>query len=377
MYIEVENKFICQTLRQVLLLLSIICAPVCNDAVAEAPASTVKLAHKLLSISVSSGENASLSVRVATKDGSSFPEEPKVFSIENPARLVIDIPGVIADSARSLGLNSKVASSIRLGQHPDKTRLVLDLTGETPPHYSSSVNDDGSVLSITSSYSSDYVDNKQSESSEEASTEVGAVKDMPEKPGLAAVSRKDAEKEARDDSATDVTKPSNSARSAKATEKLVKASVVKANVKEEASHSLSQTSAQEEDTEESKEPELVSKAALTSNTYPSDNGKQVDIQGIYFRKDAQGPALLVEVPGLKSYELRKKTDTQFELVLKGTRLSNNKLTHPQFPPEGYEGFELVLARNLGQDSIVKVFVAEGYKLIGYRVDEKLWLKAGR
>jgi len=52
----------------------------------------------------------------------------KAFKLDQPARFVIDLPGVVkAYSLKSILVKSDELKQIRIGQHPDKIRVVLDL----------------------------------------------------------------------------------------------------------------------------------------------------------------------------------------------------------------------------------------------------------
>ena len=54
-----------------------------------------------------------------------------VNRLENPPRLVIDLPGAKGVRSRSVALDdATLASSMRIGAHPDKSRIVLDLKSE-------------------------------------------------------------------------------------------------------------------------------------------------------------------------------------------------------------------------------------------------------
>lgn len=55
-----------------------------------------------------------------------------VNRLENPPRLVIDLPGAKSIRNRSVALDdATLASSMRIGAHPDKSRIVLDLKSDS------------------------------------------------------------------------------------------------------------------------------------------------------------------------------------------------------------------------------------------------------
>ncbi len=60
---------------------------------------------------------------------------PEIFTLENPARVVIDVPIVGKLLTRDDALPSSMFSRVRIGEHPGKTRIVLDVRGATPPFH--------------------------------------------------------------------------------------------------------------------------------------------------------------------------------------------------------------------------------------------------
>jgi len=67
--------------------------------------------------------------------------------LDNPPRLVIDIFGVSsAVGTKTLPGDGKTISHVRIGKHPDKTRVVLDMAGDLVPAYT--INASGGALSV-------------------------------------------------------------------------------------------------------------------------------------------------------------------------------------------------------------------------------------
>ncbi len=60
-------------------------------------------------------------------------EKYETFPLDSPPRLVIDLAGKWKNMGYSeLKLTTAKVKSIRIGEHPDKLRIVLDLTGQKP-----------------------------------------------------------------------------------------------------------------------------------------------------------------------------------------------------------------------------------------------------
>ncbi|MGV1100096.1 AMIN domain-containing protein [Thiovibrio sp. JS02] len=57
----------------------------------------------------------------------------KIFRMEGPPRLILDIPGVgLLENVVGLPVNRPELSRIRIARHPDKVRFVFDLTEQVP-----------------------------------------------------------------------------------------------------------------------------------------------------------------------------------------------------------------------------------------------------
>jgi hypothetical protein len=89
--------------------------------------------HEGLKVSVleNAGESASLLVKLPKSS------TPQVTKLENPARLVLDIPGLSTNNNKTLTLaDNEPVKSIRVGRHPNNTRIVFDLKNNSFPEYS-------------------------------------------------------------------------------------------------------------------------------------------------------------------------------------------------------------------------------------------------
>ncbi|MFQ5329264.1 MAG: type IV pilus secretin PilQ [Thermodesulfobacteriota bacterium] len=85
-----------------------------------------------------------------------LPGSYNAFGLDSPARLVIDIWGVkniLSD--RSIAVDDTLVKRIRVGDHPDKSRIVIDLSSDTvPPHGIEKV---GNALVVSFGVASDAV----------------------------------------------------------------------------------------------------------------------------------------------------------------------------------------------------------------------------
>ena len=77
-----------------------------------------------------SGPQTKITIGIATSS------EATVFTVDNPPRIVADITKTKVRKNETISVkNSKSISQIRLGSHPDKARVVVDLIGSTAPVY--------------------------------------------------------------------------------------------------------------------------------------------------------------------------------------------------------------------------------------------------
>ncbi|MFQ5585452.1 MAG: type IV pilus secretin PilQ [Thermodesulfobacteriota bacterium] len=105
---------------------------VLTDVKMETPPVVSGKGDKIVRIETTGGENESI-VRIV---GNGPPSSYNSFGLDSPARLVIDIWGaqnVLHE--RSIDVSDAFVKRVRIGDHPDKSRIVIDFSGENvPPH---------------------------------------------------------------------------------------------------------------------------------------------------------------------------------------------------------------------------------------------------
>ena len=123
----IGSAFVCAS---VLALSSAAAAP----AFAAPAAKIGELKAEGLTVSVSGDPAGSaFNVEVSTK-GAPI-EAPEVFTLDNPPRLVIDLPKVEVKGSKKTELKSDKITGIRVGVHPGKARIVIDLVSPTVPGF--------------------------------------------------------------------------------------------------------------------------------------------------------------------------------------------------------------------------------------------------
>ncbi len=101
-------------------------------------------AEELLSVQGDNSSNFSLLLQTDHQKGPRstfeivFPiSKASVFDVKNPSRIVIDLPPSKVIKNKEIKVKKDAfLSAIRVGSHPEKLRIVLDLYGTAVPHYS-------------------------------------------------------------------------------------------------------------------------------------------------------------------------------------------------------------------------------------------------
>lgn len=312
-----------------------------------------------------------------------------VFAIENPTRLVIDVPQHRSKSPYSVPLNHPVVSGLRLGVHPDKTRLVVDIKDSRQPDYSVRSDQELGALVIDVRFSG-------------PPPEIPPPLTQPETPPGPVFEPPTADVAPP---ATDVAPPAmpNVIDQAKTVEEPAQAKqdiFASADAKKDVAPPAMKPL--EPPTGETSEAYVVrdntvikapteKKEALGTHmnvgtvqpTTPPQGDQAVStsaakVKGIFYQttKKSKMSSIVVDVDGLNTYSLSQRDKNKYELVLENARLVGEHLTLPQFPPDTFTGFEVVVARPMGDGNVaINVYVEENVKLFPYIARGRLWLKA--
>jgi hypothetical protein len=109
-----------------------------------APSAVPAKGDRIVGIKAESGEGET----VVTIVGNGPPGSYNSFRLDSPDRLVIDIWGVKNSlHERSIDVNEGVVKRVRIGDHPDKSRIVIDFSGDNVPHHS--IDKVGNALMVT------------------------------------------------------------------------------------------------------------------------------------------------------------------------------------------------------------------------------------
>jgi len=263
-----------------------------------------------------------------------------VFAVENPSRLVIDIPGFVASGPQTKAIANAVFSSIRLGVHQDKTRLVIDINDNQVPEYTVSSDADIGALVVGFSFS--------------GNTSI-VTEPMVEEPA-ASISLQEVEPVKVP---TPVVEPEVEIEQPKipAVRMPEPVAVVPASVP-------------------LTEPKVPSVEDIPEIEQPQVSGGIGVVKGVYYQaaKNSKTSSIMVDVDGLNQYSLSQAGPGAYELTLRNTMLKGSHLSLPQFPPDTFKGFEVIVASQAGSDVVVKVYTDEKVKLSPFIAQGKLWLR---
>ncbi len=322
-----------------------------------------------------------------TYDFSFLPEEktrreitPNVFFVENPNRLVLDFIGLSAKSQRSINIPNGAISHLRIGQHPDRFRIVLDLRGDSLPSFDiardqrtlatvvhiafDGLSTSGAIApsSLRQSPIVSPFDKPKAESESPSSTGA-ALDDFAEAP-LSLPSRASPSGAS---SSSEVLGLEHSLPEENSTLKLEQLKGADDLVSpEEAQKSLEQEIASA--TREQKAGEMAIPA----------EGKAI-VKAIYYQspKNSSTSSVKIDVDGLSTYSLHQLDSGHFQLLLSNAMLAGSYLSLPQFPPDTFAGFEVISARSKDNNTIIDIYVEKGINLSPYMAQGKLWLKASK
>ncbi len=288
-----------------------------------------------------------------------------VFGVDNPPRLVIDIPGFKASAQKSLAIDDALFSALRTGVHADKLRVVFDLRSAAPPQYNISPDAASQALVVQLDFSQAPVIAPPTVVAQPPTT---PVKTAPEPAQTAALA---APAPTRMPEQLDAPAPIAPIRVPEQTVDFIPAPAA-APPPQNQDSLLSPEQAEEQLNADISQAmkETLPDAAV---------GPSATISGIYYQspKDSTVSSVLIDVAGLNTYSLRQRGANKYELLLKNTQLIGDHLALPQFPPDTFSGFEVILAKTAGRDTIIEIFVDDQVKLSPFLAKGKLWIKTAK
>lgn len=86
-------------------------------------------------------------------------------------------------------------------------------------------------------------------------------------------------------------------------------------------------------------------------------------------------AIKFRLSGLPSYKIVRENETTYALRLPHTSLAAAELSHPYFPPQGFNGLTMVQAQVEDAEVVVRISVEKGTDLIAATKGNEVWVRA--
>lgn len=296
-------------------------------------------------------------------------DKATVFEVENPTRLVVDLPVTKRKIVREPLKENPYVLKIRIGMHPDKTRVVLDLKDPKPKHSSVPKK---KVLTIR--FEADSLHSESLDREKEPSPEKKKTFKSTEVPTRA----------------TPTNTPKNTASPTAISEKVPTRVTPKPTVTKSlaiptatpvptskstlaATPTKSPIAVEEEPTPKMDfTPTSDSTISISKTPYVKPEGQEVT--GIHFKKDEQGPYTEISLVDRSEYSLTKVKNRKFKLTVPRCSVGPKGLLLPHFPPNDITGFTLV--QIVPGTSGVDIFISvdDGMKVTAVNVGNSIILR---
>ena len=353
-----------------------------------AQAAPILAEHQNISVSI---DDESLIVTIATKDGSPFSAE--YFDLDSPRRLIVDIRAQISQRNKLQRIKSKLFSAIRFGAHTDRTRVVFDLIGNDLPSFD--VTQEGAQLRFQLNRS----ETAAIMPTPRAVTSSAAIVDASAQP-TAKVAPEVANLTPEPQSGVATIQPSASA---EATEQPTDSPTVEptealatdtpeppatlapevsllptatAAVTASATHTSEATStvATQPSATLTPAPSPTPAAIVTADA----NAPSV-VNAIIFEREGtlQSPIIRIKLNRRSEYRMSRLDDKFYKISLPAVHLERPAIGLPQFPPQDFEGFSLVAAKDEARGIEIKVGVERNSRVSVVPADNDILVRIAR
>ncbi|MBX7138974.1 MAG: AMIN domain-containing protein [Oligoflexia bacterium] len=293
-------------------------------------------------------------------------EKVEPFLIENPARLVIDIPGQKLHKNSETALSSShLLKAIRVGAHADKIRVVIDFKDAATPPYSSKATAGDLILTIGTpkaepAPSSQPIVTKHTPSSTVASSPT------PRSAASAVAAPKIIELKAVP-TATGTARVPTAAPTSAHTSAPVPPTVTPQPVP-----SFTPTSTPTPTVPPTHTATTLSERTATTNSNPQ--GKS--LLSINFDHVLTDQSAVVKFALTKPSEFRlaKQDDRSYLLTIPNCAVSGEFLKLPYFPPHDFLGLVMVQVSADGPDVKVLITVDRGIRIASVSKENELWVR---
>lgn len=253
------------------------------------------------------------------------PEAVNILTLDNPARLVVDISGEWNSKSQEATVNRGPIKSLRVGVHPGNVRLVIDLN---QPHAPQSQLEDHEGVLVIHFDAGIRIDLPQEETPKTKTPDKVKIETPPPAPAPVETPEKPAPAEPATEPANELSKD-------------------------------------------------IPAHEIRPLTTPAGAGPL--LSNILFEHEPRNkaPAISIEIQNLGQYTLTKRKDNLYQLSIQGAKLADPGLSLPRFPPTDYTGLEVVVAEQRGDTVVVSMYVENNTFLTPFREGNKLWVRVGK
>lgn len=335
-------------------------------------------------ISVVTEGSDSFVVTVGDRSQRTPPKVEKMF-LTNPSRAVLDLVGLKCSIARSIGLSdSGVVSTVRLGSHSDRVRLVFELLPSTKRNLAYSQS--GEKIRIRIGGPDDgAIDFVESSTPMKPESSQGKVIDTTPKlvPSGDSSSPSDKKLPTSFEVVDSVIKEKKTADGGALNE------VPQFHSADgEGSTSVAITNPIPDSAPVKTEPSpLEGKPTESAKAVEPGAGDKrealvpgrTEVRAIFFQltKSGNAPAAVIDLSEVVPYILTKKREDLYEVDIDNAQLSGRHMLLPQFPPDNFTGFSAIIAQEITGKVTIQIFVEEGMQLLPFTAEGKLWVRIGR
>ena len=298
-------------------------------------------------------------------------DDARVFILKQPSRLVVDVMNFSSSLAHKEEIRSTDISSIRAGIHKEKVRLVIDIRDELVPEYNSRFDAESGGFFVDFNLSGDRV--AAVETVSEPPSQISPTKTI-KKPKKIITAPRAMKKELNEPKASIITEPKSVVAPVAAAPVVAPIVAPVAKIDPPKTPQAKQILPPKG---EIKLPETGKKAemAVEEKVNTSKGAVLTAVEFKEFLSEKTSSALYIDTDLPSNFSLDKKDPTVYELILGKTKLKGVNLSLPQFPPDDFKGFEVVVCRQRGEDVVVRIYTPEGTTLVPVRAKGKLWIKA--
>jgi hypothetical protein len=353
-------------------------------------------------VTLSSKDRVSVVLDRETADDGSYvvlkivtPQEVKIeaFMLPSPPRIVLDLTGATVKRSETFNAPANdVVKAVRLGSHPGKLRVVVDLVKAEAPKYDWKAGKRQVILRMlekaapagapeTAQLTAQPAAQLPQASAEKVAEPAAEQPKLPESAGEAeAISLGDTEQQAREEAP-------QAALPEKAVEAALPAQEPEKPAQATQEEKISPTAAAQEPTlapttaPSAEQPgSLGAAAAAQAPQAASQPPAQSNIKIVGYRfeygEPGKTPILKVTLNSNGALAQISKVDsTTYKIVVPKSALANEELVLPQFPPADFVGFIMVMSEEVSGSVEITVSVEEGVTLNTMVKGDEIWALA--